>query len=119
MYPSFGGLGTRNRYRLCRVELPAEGFLQGSEPGFEIAPLLDRLTIDRATHLLTAWRRHDAIRLPKPQATLLERQATIVQHPADLGFRVVNEPFVLYEMDASREDRLPVFHHRRVAVVIP
>ena len=77
--------------RVLRVPLDelAERALQRTEPLFVVAPLVHALGVQRLAHLLGTEGRYGAPVLVEAQALLLEGQAAVLDHPAQLAFRVL------------------------------
>ena len=78
----------RGRTRLAPVHLGlAERVLQRSQPGLVMPPLVQSLAEDGPADLFGAGGAHGASRFVETQAGVLERQAAVVQQPADLRLR--------------------------------
>src|SRR4051794_23449737 len=67
------------------IEHGAERVPQRREPGFEMAPVVDAVAVDRTTDLLGTGGAHRAFVLEEAQARILERQPAMVEQAAHLG----------------------------------
>src|ERR1700683_5207834 len=79
----------------------SERVLEWSEPGFVVAPLLERLAEDRLSDLLGAGGTYRALVLVELQAALLEWQAAIRQQRAHLRLGILDHAFVVHAVHAS------------------
>src|SRR5205085_449661 len=112
-------IGSSERFDALCKRWFGERRLQGTEPRFEISPLLNGISIDRAPHLFGARGRDSAIGFPEVQTPFLEWKTAIIQHAADFIFSILYQMFVLHKMDPARHDRLPMLHQADIHVVVP
>src|SRR6185437_14512706 len=73
----------------------AEGHFQRSEPGLEVAPLVEAFLEDGAADLLGAGGADAALGFPELEAGGLEIEAAEIEQAADVGLEVVHYVFVL------------------------
>ncbi len=95
-----------------------EHFDQFPEPGFVVAPQVDRTRIDRLPDLLRTRRLDRALRFVEAQAVRLERQPAEGQQPADLAFQVGHNVLIVYVQHEARHDAMPVLHQPPVLQVV-
>ena len=72
------------------IERIAQRGLHRPQPWLVMSPGIDPVAIDRAAHLLGAWRGDGALVAMRGQAGVVERQAKIVDQPPRLPFRIVD-----------------------------
>src|SRR6202043_977749 len=126
--PSFPMLraGTRAPVTPPRSRLPAcghagqicEGFLGRTEPGLEVAPLIDRIGIEGPANLVGTHRLDHSLGLVEAQALLLERQIAVSEQSAYLALEIGDQILVLHAMDAPRQHAVKVPHQMHIVAVV-
>src|SRR2546423_4450279 len=62
-----------------------------TEPGLEVAPVVDRLAGDRLAYLFRARRQHGAIRFIEAQTVFVERKPKVTEQAPHFAFGVSDE----------------------------
>src|ERR1700729_181669 len=89
-----------------------------SEPGLEVLPLVESLAEDGLPNLFRTGGAYAALGLVKIQASRLEFESAKIEEPADIGVEILDDIFVVYLENASRQHGFPMIHQRKVGPII-
>src|ERR1700692_3398432 len=78
------------------LEGTTESVLQRLEPGSEISPLIESITIDGLANLVRAGSAHATLRLVEQQALGLEVEFAEIEHAPHAALQIVDDVLVLY-----------------------
>src|SRR6202011_4791559 len=96
----------------------AQGVLEGPEPGLEVLPLIQALTVDGLSHLLRAGGTHAALGFVELDAGRLEFEAAEIENSPHVAFEVVDHVLVAYSQDSSRKHGIPVPHQLEIRPIV-
>src|SRR5690348_16941836 len=93
------------KLRNLRIEIEhgAERGFQGPKPWLVVPPVVERLVVNRRTHLLRADGIDRAPVFVKSETRIFERQFQPVEQPANFPLRIRNQLLVEDSMNAARQ----------------
>jgi len=100
------------------LERITEGVLQRLEPGSEIPPLIESLTIDGLANLLRAGSAHAALRLVEHQALGFEVELAEIKHAPHAALQIIDDVLVMYAQNGSGKRTIPMPHQLKVGPIV-